>query len=248
MSDSGYVLIADGEEGFARGTAALLRGEGYQCDCAPDGATAAEMLCATDYDLLIADTNVCRTPALSVVCELPHVADAIPVIVVTSEADLNSGVSGLKLPLLAYMIKPVEPQRLLEIVRAGVNSQSSYRAVCLANQRLAEWQKDLEVIKNRIRLLAGQASPLDISTFVTLTMRNVFETLFDLQHLTEALASRQPQSNACHLMDCPRVATLVDSLQHTVSVLEATKSAFKSKELGQLRKELEQVLADAEGL
>jgi len=247
MSDSGHVLIADGEEAFTRGTAALLRGEGYECDCAPDGAATAEMLCATDYDLLIADINVCRTPALSVVCKLPHVVDAIPVIVVTNEPHLDSTVTGLELPLLAYMIKPVEPQRLLEIVRAGVNCQRSYRAVCVANQRLAEWQKDLEAIRNRIRLLPASVSPMDISNFVTLTMRNVFEALFDLKHLTEAIASPQPEVNVCQLMDCPRVGAFVAALQETISVLEATKSAFKSKELGQLRQKLEQILADGEG-
>ena len=247
MSDSGYVLLADGEATFTRRTTALLRGEGYQCDSAPDGATAAEMLYTTDYDLLIADANACRTPALSVVCELPHVVDAIPVIVVAKEPRLGFGVSGLDVPLLAYMIKPVEPQRLLEIVRAGISHQRTYRAVCAANQQLAEWEKDVDAVRKRIRLLPGNASAIGISTYMNLTLRNVFEALFDLMHLTEALASQQPQSDACHLMGCPRVTAFVEVLRQTISVLEATKSAFRSKELGRLRKELEQVLADAEG-
>ncbi len=247
MSDSGYVLIADGEEAFVSGTAVLLRGEGYECDCAPDGATAAEMLCATDYDLLIADIKICRTPALSVLCKLPHVADAIPVIVVTNEPHLDSTVTGLELPLLAYMTKPIEPQRLLEIAKAGVNCQRSYRAVSVANQQLVQWQKDLEAIREHIRLLPAKASPMDLNNFGTLTLRNVFQALFDLEHLTEAMASQQPEVNVCHLMDCPRVAAFAQALRETISVLEATKSAFKSKELGELRKKLEQILADAQG-
>ncbi len=246
MSDSGYVLIADGDEAFARGTTTLLRGEGYECDCAPDGTTAAAMLRATDYDLLIADIKLNRAAALAVVAELPHIVAAIPVILVTDEPHPDCSVSGLELRLLAYMVKPIEPQRLLEVVRAGVNCQRSYRAVCAANQQLSQWQKDLEAIAKRLRLLSGKAAPLDISNFVSLTLRNVFTALFDLSHLTAALADQQPEVNVCGLMDCPRLAALVEALQETISVLEATKSSFRSKELGRLRKQLEQILDDAE--
>ena len=47
---------------------------------------------------------------------------------------------------------------------------------------------------------------------------------------------------ACRLLDCPRLAVLTDSLKETIDVLEKTKKAFRSKELGSLRTKLEGVL------
>ena len=44
MSDLGKILIADDEETFLRSTADLLRREGYECDCVPDGITASGLL------------------------------------------------------------------------------------------------------------------------------------------------------------------------------------------------------------
>jgi DNA-binding response OmpR family regulator len=45
----------------------------------------------------------------------------------------------------------------------------------------------------------------------------------------------------CHLLNCPKLHALRGVLVETIGVLEKTKSAFKSKDLGQLREKLEEV-------
>ncbi len=47
----------------------------------------------------------------------------------------------------------------------------------------------------------------------------------------------------CPLVDCPRLEKLRGALRDTVSVLEETKSSFKSKRLGVMRQKLLDILA-----
>ncbi len=47
---------------------------------------------------------------------------------------------------------------------------------------------------------------------------------------------------ACHLLSCPRLAELTGAMEDTIQVLEKTKRAFKSKDLGEIRKKLEKVI------
>jgi len=55
MSDMARILIADDEETFLQSMGALLRREGYACDCVRDAREAATALEQAAYDLLITD-------------------------------------------------------------------------------------------------------------------------------------------------------------------------------------------------
>jgi hypothetical protein len=47
------------------------------------------------------------------------------------------------------------------------------------------------------------------------------------------------KEHPCQLMNCPRGSQLLEAVRETIDVLEETKSAFKSKRLGELRHKLE---------
>lgn len=53
-----------------------------------------------------------------------------------------------------------------------------------------------------------------------------------------------PASSACPVMGCPRQQTLTRAIRDAIGTLEKTRSAFKSRQLGELRQRLEQVLAE----
>ncbi|HRI38597.1 MAG TPA: hypothetical protein PLO50_08590, partial [Nitrospira sp.] len=54
--------------------------------------------------------------------------------------------------------------------------------------------------------------------------------------------------DVCRVLDCPRRVAYREALEGTVEVLEKTKFAFRSKELGLLRRKIEDLLrADGTG-
>lgn len=49
------------------------------------------------------------------------------------------------------------------------------------------------------------------------------------------------RGHVCHLLECKRIASLIEAIEETVKVLEETRNAFKSKIMGKLRSKLEDV-------
>ena len=83
---------------------------------------------------------------------------------------------------------------------------------------------------------------LRLSLPLSLTLRNVMRSLTDLDHMTRAINNRPVGETPCQLMNCPRGSQLEEAVREVIAVLEETKSAFKSKRLGELRHKLELLL------
>ncbi|MCC6746112.1 MAG: response regulator [Deltaproteobacteria bacterium] len=237
----GRILIADDEETFLLATADLLRREGYECVCAPDAFEASKVLKAEPFDLLIADIKMPGNPDLELIRQLPELYEGLQVILVTGYPSVRSAIEAIQLPVAAYLLKPVDFEELLAQAKLAVERYQSFRAVKSTRERLQSWKSELDLVE---QTLGASSTPAQkpVDAFVQLTMRNIVASLTDLQHMTQALATQQAAREACQLMNCPRGLALAQALKEAVDTLERTKRAFKSKELGDLRKTLEEVL------
>jgi len=240
--DRPRILIADDEETFYESTADLLRREGYDCDCAPDGATAANMVRGERYDLLIADIRMPGNPELELVKEIAHADPGLPVILVTGYPALHSAMQSVDLPVWAYMLKPIDFDDLLPRVRSAVQYHRRYQIIRHSQRRLQEWGDHVEVVESVMRRTPGEAAHVPVNAFATLTLRNVSAALSDLQQLIDSLTSAAGHPDVCHLLECPRPVTLCAGIRDAISVLERTKRSFKSRDLGELRQRLQDLL------
>ncbi len=151
MADLGRVLIADDEETFLYSTADLLRRKGYQCDCVLDAVTAVEMISKDCYDVLIADINMPGNVELEFIHKLPSIVEGLPVILVTGYPSLDSAIQSIQLPVVAYMVKPIEFDELLKQVQTSIESFRVYRAVHNTRQLLQNWCDNLENIEKGLK-------------------------------------------------------------------------------------------------
>lgn len=245
MAEKGHILIADDEEVFCNSVARLLRGEGYSCACAADAHQAADLLRKQEFDLLIADIRMPGNTDLEFVRELPRIARGLPAILVTGYPSLQTAIDSIQLPVVAYLVKPFKLERLLEVVRATISNSQVFRAVREAQERLERWQDELDRLESAIRATRGNPSPLQVSAFLALTLNHIIDALLDLKHMTDAVTLQQGVQAACRLYDCPRIETLMNAISESIEVLERTKSAFKSRQLAELRRKLEQVMREA---
>lgn len=240
MAPLAQVLIADDEETFRNSIADLLRREGYQCDCSSDALVATELLRNANYDLLIADIKMEGNFELEFVRNLPPSAQGMPVILVTGYPTLKSAIESIQFPVVAYMIKPFEFEELLRQVEIAIRNYQLFKTVQNIRKHLTDWNEDLKGIEDVQK--GPLVSPISINTFFNLTFQNISGALLDMKNLIESYYKTDPKHDTCHLLDCPRLTALKEVLIETIAVLEKTKSAFKSKELGNLRRKLEEVV------
>lgn len=242
MEALGRILIADDEGVFLDSTADLLREQGYLCDCVADGPSAAERLGQEDYDVLVADIRMPGNPNLELIQQVNDISSSVQVILVTGYPSMESAIKSVRLPVCAYLVKPIDFEELKVSVRTAVERSKIYKALRDTESHLTEWQAKVHGMAQLLRDESGAARSVSVETFVNVTLQNIIMGLAGLKNVTEAVARLAGDADICRLVDCPRLESLAKALRETVVVLEKTKSAFKSKELGELRRRLEGLL------
>lgn len=240
MTATGRILLADDEPVFAEATADLLRREGYEVDTVGDAHAALEAVARHDYELVISDLEMPGNEELALLRSLAETRGGLPVIVLTGYPSLRSALTCIDLPCAGYLTKPVEMERLLPKVSAAVGRYRSWLAMRRSEERVREWQEEMR------RLSEASPAGSGADSFLALTLRNVMGSLSDLEQVGRAaLGQGSETAHTCQLINCPRGNQLYRAVEETVAVLEATKGAFKSKQLGDLRKKLELLLEHA---
>ena len=242
MTELGKILIADDEETFLLSTADLLRRDGYQCHIVPDAESAAKALREGEYDLLIADIKMPGNIDLELIRQLPTLAEGLPVILVTGYPSMKTAIDSVQLPVVAYVPKPLEYGDLLERVREGVRKYQAFKTMRRIRNRLRHWEEALRQVQASSPELRLPGPETTMDCFLTITFQNLIDSLWDLKNLAQSLSLGMSNQDVCHMWTCPRLSFLKKGLEDTVEVLEKTKNSFKSKELGDLRKKLEELI------
>jgi hypothetical protein len=150
-------------------------------------------------------------------------------------------VASIELPVTAYLIKPVHFPLLLKHVSASVARFRSFQAMTRTELRLRELREGVVPQPTSAAMADPRSGAAD--AFLTLALRNVMGSLTDLEQLGRALAGQGTgEPFSCQLVNCARGAQLRCAVEETIGVLEETRHAFKSKQLGELRERLELLL------
>lgn len=245
MNQRGHILIADDEETFLLATADLLRAEGYACDCVSDASDALRLLRSDHYDVLIADIRMPGNPELELVKVLSEEFGGLPVILVTGYPSVDSAIKSVELPVTAYLLKPVDLPELMRQVDTAAQ-RGRYRSALLRSRtRLSVWQQELESLQDQLTVKADSHTEQAIlASYIDVTLQNILTGLGDLHAIAKHLAGDQHSDHTCKLTNCPRTQTLSAAIDDTIVTLEKTKRSFKSKDLGDLRRRLQEVLGN----
>jgi DNA-binding response OmpR family regulator len=240
MSERFRILFVDDEETFLCSTVALLCREDFQCDGAPDVATALEMLALRPYDLVIADIKMPGNSDLEFVRQLSRLSDLVSVILVTGHPSIASAIQSVELPVVAYLVKPFDFQELLTKVRSVMQRSNVQHLVRDELTRLQEYRESLLHIEADLKQRPRTSHDASLQALVGVTLRSIVDGLSDLHRLID---ETQGGAGVELKQWAPAMSgDIRDALRDAVSTLERTRGAFKSKELGSLRKRLEGLL------
>jgi FixJ family two-component response regulator len=238
----GSVLVADDDIGFLETTCDILRLAGHHVEGVADAKSALARLQDGRVEVLITDIMMPGSEDLDFLENLKDMGGYVPVIVVTGYPSVASAAKSLKLPVVAYLAKPLEIEAFLDDVRRAVGLSRVHRSVRRAHERAKALDVELTSTRAHFALnLRDCTSPAAIESVTALLFANVRSALADLEELVSAslLAGTMTLPEEGHAF---RPLAMVELLQETVILLEKSRRDFKSKELAELRKRIERLL------
>lgn len=126
------LLVVEDNTQLARLLAKGLRKAGYETDLLATAAEARTVLMTTSYAALILDLGLPDGDGLSILRELRHRKDPMPVLVLTARGGLDDRVGGLRSGADDYLVKPFALEELVarleaQLRRPGQHLGSSVR-------------------------------------------------------------------------------------------------------------------------
>lgn len=234
----GLLLFADDDTAVREGLAELLRRVGFEVVGAASAVEALDHLREKEFDALISDIHMPGNSGLEMIANLPQIAAGLPVVLLTGRPTVETAARSVRLAVTAYLTKPPDMVEITAILDQAIASYRGFRAMQVGRVRLQAWEKELDGIETLLRQSPPAQAGGPMGSYLRLTLRQVMLMLADLEQATKMLDRPGPASEA--------TLTQIDhaaALKHTVDVLGRTKQNFKSKDLADLRRQLEGLLS-----
>lgn len=146
MKKSGHILIIDDEAALRQTLARILQRNGHEVTSAESGERALELIESAAFDLVYMDL---RMPGMAGLETLKHIharQPELPVILFTAQPDLNSAVEALRLGASDYLLKPLQPEAILERTQRALLQREKER-------RKREIQAQIESLQSELKKL-----------------------------------------------------------------------------------------------
>lgn len=116
------ILIVEDDLTFATMLKTWLGKKGFAVDTASNNARARRQLDAQSYDLVLSDLRLPDQDGIFLLSWMKEHGYAIPLIIMTGYADIQSAVQAMKHGASDYISKPVQPDELLKKINEALQS------------------------------------------------------------------------------------------------------------------------------
>jgi two-component system response regulator HydG len=111
------ILVVDDEASHRKMIEAVLSDEGYEIKQADDGQTAIDAIKKEFYDLVLMDIRMSAVGGIEALKQIKEISPAIPIIIMTAYASVDTAVNALKSGAYDYLTKPLDIDELKILVQ-----------------------------------------------------------------------------------------------------------------------------------
>jgi EAL domain-containing protein (putative c-di-GMP-specific phosphodiesterase class I) len=144
-TEEGRVLLVDDEEMIRTSYERTLTRRGWTVETASNGIEAEARLKGGAFDVVVSDLNMPGPDGLEFLGTVHRLDPDLPVILITGLPSLESSLTAIHHGAFEYLIKPVLPDRLAEVIRRAVSvrrlavlKQQAFELLCPDWQQLAD--------------------------------------------------------------------------------------------------------------
>lgn len=173
------ILVVDDEVSIRELLSHFLSARGFHCDSAAGAEAALQRVHREPFDLVISDIRMPEVTGLQLLDQLQSAFPALPVIMITAVADLDTAVDAMKQGAADYITKPFDLSKVVSSVR---------NALEVRFQRLQDEQLRLrleEMVQSKSYALDSALKTLESERDMT------------LEALVRALDARESETH-CH--------------------------------------------------
>ncbi len=146
MATSGHILIIDDEAALRHTLARVFQRAGLDVTTAASGQEGLTLLSQQSFDLVYLDIRMPDMNGLEGLKAIHSKFPEMPVILFTAQPDLSSAVEALQQGASDYLLKPLQPQALINRTQAILARQERVR-------RKREIQSQMEALQTELRSL-----------------------------------------------------------------------------------------------
>ena len=155
MKAKASILVVEDDPNIRETLDTILRQKGYITDTAKDGREALQKSTAKFFNLALLDIKLPDIEGTKVLAKMHETLPKMVKIMVTGYPSLENSVEALNLGADAYIIKPVNPDKLLNLVEEKLKEQS--QAKRMTEAKVTQW------IKTRVRKMENNFQRRKIS-------------------------------------------------------------------------------------
>lgn len=162
MKQTGHILIIDDEASLRQTLARILQRAGYEVTTAESAELALSLVASTNFNLIYMDLRMPGMAGLEALKVIHASHPDLPVVLFTAQPDINSAVEALRLGATDYLLKPLQPQVLIERTQAILSRQekeSRKREIQSQIQALQSELKNLDTDETEISPIPLQETP-----------------------------------------------------------------------------------------
>ncbi|NMC90218.1 MAG: sigma-54-dependent Fis family transcriptional regulator, partial [Smithella sp.] len=120
MKDTLEILIVDDDAVHRRAVRLNMAGWGYSVTEADDGEEAVRQVRVRTFDLILMDIRMTKMSGLEALEQIKKIQPAVPVIIMTAYASVETAVSAMKMGADDYLTKPLNYDELqIKIARTA---------------------------------------------------------------------------------------------------------------------------------
>lgn len=141
------ILVVEDDKAILKGLKEILQSEDYSVDTAENGREALQKSQKKFFNLALLDIKLPDVEGTELLKIMHKNQPEMMKIMVTGYPSLENAVIALNRGADAYIIKPVKPEKLLDLIEGKLDEQSA--AEKMTEEKVTEW------IKTRARKITG---------------------------------------------------------------------------------------------
>jgi DNA-binding NtrC family response regulator len=122
------VLVADDEPQIVQVLTRILRGAGIEVETATSASEALDYISALGFDVVITDLFIPDLGGAKVLAAVRLFDPLLPVVIITGDGARKGALDALDDPALYFLEKPIENQRLIDLVCELARARQASRA------------------------------------------------------------------------------------------------------------------------